>query len=72
VRQDAEVALAYSTILAEQTDLSVLSPHFKVSPNCALYLAGSNTFYYIGGYNRVRLYFRFIYIKAPATMQPCN
>jgi len=49
VRQDAEVALAYSTILAEQTDLSVLSPHFKVSPNCALYLAGSNTFYYIGG-----------------------
>jgi hypothetical protein len=51
---------------------SVRSPRFKVSPNCASSLAGSNTFYYIGGYNRVRLYFRFIYIKAAATMQPRN
>jgi hypothetical protein len=32
VRQEAEVALAYSTILAEQTDLSALSPPPRLPP----------------------------------------
>jgi hypothetical protein len=33
---------------------------------------GLDTFYRIGRYNRVRLYYRFVYIKAAATMKACK
>jgi hypothetical protein len=32
----------------------------------------TETFYCIGGYNRVQLYFRSMYIKAAATTKACN